>query len=565
MNVILLASALSLFAPVKVTVNAKDGDLIAGDRAFRVLVQSDNPVTKVEFYVGGEFRADDSSTPYEFSLDALAEKEGPLEVKFKAYTSESEQGEVTLKLVVNNGLDKGVDFHAKRAADFLRDSKFDDVLTEGRIIMKIDPKSNVGRVFLARANYGKGVLDKAQKFAEDASAEDKGNTDALEVLAAINLQRAFKTYRRGENGAETLATIKSALKGAAEARKRSLDIQLERIGTPNDTNLIAYADAAIRANRFSLVPVALEIPFRKDERNTAIGNRLAYALMRSGKSAEASKVLGVLAKNSALNAYSYSLKAILDATTGSDLASSNAAAKASITEGLIADGSDLGLLTAQAFIALQRTNDTGLSAIASQLQKSGSQRYEVNYYLAALNNRLQNYPEASRYLRSALLAEPASAEVYVENANYSLGIALGMKPDDADRNSEFETAKLYYESALVARPESAEALSGLATVLLAQGKPNEAVSYASAAVNAQPMAAIGHFALAAAYNAQAKILRNGTGGAALNAALAGLQREHEAAQKLDKRNLEGRQVPTLNDLYRYLRGGGRGLFIASPR
>ena len=560
MNVILLASVLSLFAPVKVSVNAKDGESIAGDRYFRVTVQSENPITKVEFYVANEFRADDSSTPYEFNLDALAEKEGPIEIKFKAYTSESEQGEVTLKLNVDNGLDKGVDFHAKKASDLLKDSKFDDVITEGRIIMKIDGQSNVGRVFLARANYGKGVLDKAQKFSEDAVAADAKNTDALEILAAVNLQRAFKTFTRGGDQKETVNTIKAALKGAAEARKKSLDVQLDKIGQPTDANVLAYADAAIRANRFSLAASALEPVFRKDERVVAVGNRLAFSLLRLGKSAEAGKVVGALVKNGSLNAYTYGLKAVLEAMAGAD-----AAAKTSITDGLITDGSDQGLLTAQAFIALQKSGDANLASIASQLVRSGTQRYEVNYFLAALNNRLQNYPEGAKYLRTALFAEPASADVYIENANYSLGIALAQKPTDEARPLQLEIARAYYESALSARPESAEALSGIATVLLSQGKPAEAADFATAAVKAQPAVAIGHYALAAAFNAQAKNLRNGAGGAALNAALQGTQKEHEAAQKLDQRNLDGRPIPSPSDLFRYLKIGGRTPMIASPK
>lgn len=558
MHALLLASALSLLGPVKLTVNVKDGESIAGEKYFRVQVQSDNPVTKVEFYVAGEFRGDDTSTPYEFTLDALGEKEGEIEVKFKAFTSESEQGEVTLHLKVDNGLDKGVDFHAARGADDLTNAKYDEAITEGRIIMKIDSKSNTGRLLLARGNYGKGIFDKAQKFAEDAVAQDSQSVEGLEILAAINLQRAFKTTARSTGDSkDALATIKSALKAAADSRRKSLEIQLDKIGEPTDANLLQYADAAIRASRYSLAIKALEPAVRKDNRRTDITNRLAYAYIRSGRSVEALTTLEGLKKTGSFDAYSYALRAIVASDEGDA-----AGAQAAITEALVTDSQNLGVITAQAYIALQKNNNNALNKLATSLSKAGGQRYEAMYFLSALNNRLQNYPEGAKYFRAAVLAEPAASDVYIDYGAYSLGLALSKSVETKDKDAEFETARTYFETALVARPESAEALAGLTAIGLAQKNAPDAMKYGLAAVKAEPYAAVGHYALAAAYSAVAKVERND---AAAREALKGVQREMGLAEKLDKRNLSGRSTPNAEELFRYLKGGGRCPFISAPR
>ena len=79
-------------APVEISVNINQGEILSGERAFKVSVSADDPVTKVEFYVGGDLRDNDTSTPYEFKLDTLAEPDGDLKIKFSAYTSQGTSG-----------------------------------------------------------------------------------------------------------------------------------------------------------------------------------------------------------------------------------------------------------------------------------------------------------------------------------------------------------------------------------------------------------------------------------------------------------------------------------------
>ncbi|RYG29663.1 tetratricopeptide repeat protein, partial [bacterium] len=172
MSLLTLAGALLAIsaAPVEVNVNAKTGETITGERAFRVTVSAKNPVTKVEFYVGSDLRDSDSSTPYEFRVDTLAETDGDLKIRFVAYTTAGEKGEKTITLKVDNGLSKGVEFHVEHANTLLSDGKYAEALVAGRIALQIDPKNVPAHIALARANIGLNKFDSAQKFAEDALA-----------------------------------------------------------------------------------------------------------------------------------------------------------------------------------------------------------------------------------------------------------------------------------------------------------------------------------------------------------------------------------------------------------
>ena len=572
MTPVLILSALTLLShlhgPVKLNVNAANGDVIVGERSFKVTVQAENPVTKVEFYVDNEFRADDTSTPYEFSIDSLAEKEGPIELKFKAFTSESEQGEVVLKLKIDNGIDKGVGFHVERGQSLVRDGKFDDAITEGRIALKIDEKSSGGRLVLARANYGKGIYDKAQKFADDVVAADAQNIEALELLSAIGLQKVFKTFNTGSDQMETITTIRTALLSATENRKKSLDVQLDKVGPATDSNIVTYADSAIRANRYALAASALSTVYNKDQRRVDVANRLAYCLVRTGRSTEAVQIVEKLIKSDLQTAYTLALKAVLAA----DLGDANAA-KAAVSDALVLDSNDYGIVTADAYIALQKNTTASLGAAVDKLQKLNDARPERFYFLSAMNNRLQNYPQGTRYFQRAVLAEPAFSDLYIESGLYSLGLAVANNAfeaagvtQDQVTTAQLATADTYFNAALSARPESAEALVGLVALNIAQKKAKEAVDLAVAAVRSQPTSAVGQYALAAANNYMSKTLIQQRASAdQLRTCLQNAQTAMKAAERLDPAHLGGRQLPSVKDLLRYLKGNGRTPFLSAPR
>ncbi len=543
----LIAFTLIAFAPgqkLALEVNAKQGESISGEKSFAVKVQSKNPVTQVEFYVGGELRDTDSSTPYEFKLDTLNESDGDLKVKFAAYTTEGENAAKTLTLKIDNGISMGVAYHVQHAKDALSVSKWDDAIASGRVALKADPKSADARLILARAYMGKGMLDKAQKFAEDAANADPKSGAALEMVAAVNLNRAFSTISRSDKPSETMVIVGDAIKAAVTARRKSLDQQLDNFGLVTDANRLAWADLAMRAGKYSGVIDELTPLFRKDTKNNDVADRLVYAQLRLGRFSAARETLDQIRKYGALSAYGNALDAVFQSENGDDKK-----ADAAIREAILSDPDSLGVKSAQAYIALKRNKNSVLSQLAIDLAKTESQRTEVNYFIAALQNRMAD-PSARRYFQRAVLIEPTNYDMYIEWGNQALGLAISGRLEKKDTDAELDFARAMYDAALIANPSSAQALTGVTLVTLQQGKKDDAVKYGQAAVRAAPQYAAGHYAFAAAL-----ALANRGSDAAAQSQLAG---------KYDAAGLGGRSIPKVKEAFYYFATGGRTVVLVPP-
>ena len=527
MNVLILASAFLALAappkaPVTVHVDAKNGDIVTGEVTFKVTVDSSNLVTQVEFYMNDDLRDKATSTPYKFTVDTLNETEGTVKLRFKAYTSEGETGETSVSVKIYNGLDKGADFHLKQGISNLQDGKWDLAINEARIALKIDPKLNQARLVVARAYLRKNVMDKAQKFAEDAVSNDPNNASALDILSIINLQRAFRTFDRGSGDKnETLKTITEALKSAVESRRKALDSRFDAVGALTDTNLLAYVDAALRSQRYGLAISTLTPVFVKDNRRTDVANRLAYAQIREGRYADALVTLQTLKKYGTPDVYSQATTAVLLAQLGDSQGSDDA-----IKDAILSDADNPIVTTSQAFIALKfvrnraastttinlnyddlRGKDTAkgiearntLTQILRELAKDQGQRTEVNYYICALNNKLENYDDARQFFETAVLAEPTNYDAYIEQGNKSLQVSMHGKLPKEDLDFLYSNAQTMFNTALEARPSSAAALTGLSLVATFEGKPEEAIKWGLAAIEAEPSYAAANVALSAAY------------------------------------------------------------------
>lgn len=561
---------------------AAEGATVAGEVKFTVKVVANNPVNNVEFYVGDDIRDTDGSTPYEFKVDTLSEKDGPLKVSFIAYTAEGEQGKKSLTVSVDNGTSKGVEWNVEQGNEMLALSKWDDAIRFGRVALKIDSNHKGAKLMMARAYRGKGVLDQAQKFAEDALTIDANYLEAADLLSVINLERAFATFNRGGDRNETLGIIRVALKQAVESRRKVLDSMLDRMGSPTDANRMAYADLAIRAGRYSAAISALSGSIRKDPANSALANRLAYAQIRAGRLADAQATLNENARANATDAFGYALTAILATYRGDD-----AAADAAMREAILSEPDNVGVQTAQAYIALKKGRMSVLGSLAANLAKNEGQRSEVHYYLATLYNATQRYVEGRKAFERAVLAEPTNYDMYVQRGNEALAIVALGSVDDAERKYQVQVARTFYDTALIAKPESAEALSAIALTDILIGNNAEAASFARAAVQASPGYAPAHFTKAmvdsvmeADLKARAERIRNSaTGGiptAEQRAEIARLTNEANAygksaadamnlAMKLDAANLSGRKIPTSMEVFSYFMRHFRMPLLSVPK
>ncbi len=578
---------------VAVRVNTNTGEVIKGTKAFRVTVDTGEVVNQVEFYVNGNLRKSDESTPYDFELNTLDESDGPIKVRFVAYTALSHKAEKELSLTVNNEVGLGPEAHVKRGQDALTANKWDEAITEGRIALKARPNYVPARIVLARAFLGNGIIDEALNNLQEAAAAEPNNEGVLNLEANVLLRQAFNTFNTGGSRQDTLKAIRESLSGAVNARRKVLDAQVDAIN-PDRTNPLPYADAAIKAGRYSAAISALNPAFTRDNRRIDVGNRLAFAQMRALRLGDARATVGLMLKYGKPDAYTYALSGILAYEAGDDATSDSM-----MKQALLDDISNVGVRTAQAYIALRRNRTRTLAPLAQDLAKEEGQRSEVAYFLSSLYNRTGDYSNSRKYFEQALLIEPTNVDVYVEQANRAIQVAMTGKLSSSDKNStpsdatkemnaQLDQAASYFEVARLSRPESPEALTGLAIIAMLRGNGADASRFAEAAVKAGPEYTPGLYAYAGALQKQIQSLQamstrnreqadaaGGDAGAKLRSDAAVMDRSASdlikasqdlliKASKLDPNDLGGRQAPTATEAYRYYARHGQTPVMSAP-
>jgi len=509
----LLAFTLLSLTPAKVdvNVNVKDGDVISGDAQFKVTVEAKDPVTQVEFYVGDDLRDTDSSTPYEFKLDTLGEPEGNIKVTFAAYTTEGDNGKKVITLKIDNELSKGAEYHIEKAKNLLIDSKYDEAIKAGRVALKAKPDSAAARIVMARAYLGKGVLDTAQKYAEDVVAADPNNSEAKSLISRVNLERAFTIVNRGNDRMETLKSISTALNAAIDYRMKTLDASLSKYTPVTAENRGKYCDALIAAGRYSAVVIELGQIVKSGTEDIKLVNRLGYVYLRMGRSKDAIQMYTTYKKRLTLDAYAYAMLAV--ALQLNNLVDD---AQTALKEAISNDSQNLGVKSAQAYLAMKANKTSTLGSFAQDLVETEGQLPESMYFMGAYSTLKVDYEGAEKSYRNAVYSEPAFFDVYVQFGIDAMKIANKMKADkakgktvdDKDINYQYEAARVYFEAALRAKPESAEALTGLALVYGNLKKTSEMSKYARAAAGAGPSYAAGNYVLSVALQAEAAIYRN---------------------------------------------------------
>lgn len=586
------AAALALlmgaaFAKVELNLNVTEGQSISGDFQIRASVRATNLVTSVEFSINDDLRESDDSTPYTFSIDTIAEKEGPIRLKVSAYTSEGETATKVVNLNIDNDVAKGADFHVERGQELLAQKKWDEAIVAGRIALKAKERFSPAKLLLARANLGKGVFDLAQKFVDEVLVDEKDNLDALDLRGAISLQRAFTTMARGDRK-ETVATIKSALEGAASARAKVYEARLEALGAVTDANFQRIVDVALAAGRYNRAATILESRFQLNPEKANISNRYIFALLRGGRFTDAVRALGTYERRGRLDATGYALKATIHQLLGQNQQSLDAERMA-----ITADASDLTVRSAQVMLASSRSNFQAMSSLVRDLAKDEGQRPEVMLFQSIVFNAASEFESARQMFESAVLAEPTSSDAYIIRANQLIGFSLNSATARDDVAYQRQLAKAYFDAALSARPESFEALTGLSLLALINGETAESVRLGEAATKAGPQYAAGHFMYAHALQIETVNARKAAEDFRQKAAAASANRLTEEAAKLrqasaqsearareleglvtralnsarqaDPAGLQGRAVGPLLDAWIYFAGRGRTPLLIQPQ
>ncbi|MDQ2986436.1 MAG: tetratricopeptide repeat protein [Armatimonadota bacterium] len=540
------AAAFSAFAKIDITSSVKNGDKIAGTVEIRVTVTADATVNSVEFYVNGDLRSTDTSTPYLYSLDTLPEKEGPLKLTIGAYSSAGESKKVDLNLTVDNGVSQGVKFHVDNAVRFLQVSKWNEALQAARVALKADENSVDAKVAMARAYMGKQEFDKAQQWAEDALIT-KETVQVHELLAVINADRAFSIISRSGDRGDALKNIVTAMKAAVVQKKASVDMQIKEAGPVTDANRLKVVDLLMQKHDYSAARRYLLEKFSEGTPDLHIGNRLIYATFRSGRIDETFRLMELMRKKEVMNSTTYALDAALRAYYRHwDLA------EAAIKDGGFDDADDPALISSAAYVALMQGDKAAAGSQVRRMIDKNINDSAALYFTQTLMFFTGQYSAAREYFHKTIVKDPLTFESFIERGYEALAIVQNPPAGfEKDKPIILEQALSFFQLAQDVKPDAAAALNGIALAKLYQGKGTEALSMAKAAVAAGPEFPWAHYTLAAAYDA------TGDYRTAI--------KEVDEGGRLDPHVLRGRNVPSIAQAYDYTYRYARMPLLVMPK
>lgn len=411
---------------------------------------------------------------------------------------------------------------------------------------------------------------------------------ALDLLSAINLQRAFRATGAASDPKATLGNIRTALIDAAASRLKVYETELAKMPTGTDDEKIKAADVAMRANRYSVAIQLLNEVYTKNSLNNAATNRLIYAQLRGGRFTDALATATNLVKRGKPDGEGAALAAVVMARFGDD-ATGSAMERKAIED----DINSLAVRMSQAYLAWIRAQYTDYSRVVNGFAEGNDQMAEVNYYLSNALYKKGDFEPSRRRFEQAVLAEPALYDTFIQAGQQAIdaGTAEGVSP----KASEYliGLARVYFDAALAAKPESFEAYTGLTIVGMIEKKPAEVLKNARLAVKTGPEYAAAYYAASLALTAEEKRLREAidtAGGlaakarannlpeevkkhednaASLRAELKTVQGELDAAisgfRKFDQKILGGLTIPDWQRAFDYFQRYGRAPLVVMKR
>ena len=289
-----LAAVLSLFAllaftggraqaAVTISFEIKDGDKVSDVVKLTTKAESPDGIDKVEFRVDDQLKYTDTSTPYEYDWDTLADKEGPHTLTATAYDANGQTARAIIKVTVDNELNTGADTLAKRAQDALANKDVEGAKRYSRRALKADPGNlNAARslagIYVAGLDYDKAIatLDKANGL--------DSNSTALNELATYRMRRALQP--------DMAQKFFSEAQTVSELRRKAgdllvTDITKKNAGANTPAAHDAVGDALMRAGRFHDAAAEYGKSGTNDETPIPSLNRYGLSLVMDNRPMEA--------------------------------------------------------------------------------------------------------------------------------------------------------------------------------------------------------------------------------------------------------------------------------------
>src|SRR5690606_23154780 len=131
----------------------------------------------------------------------------------------------------------------------------------------------------------------------------------------------------------------------------------------------------------------------------------------------------------------------------------------------------------QAYLALARRNYSVFDGIVEDLERRGGVSSMTGYYSTIRAYLTRNYDLAKQNFETAVLADPANYDLFIERGNETLDAVNALGLTGSESTARRRIAKAYFQAALNARPESFEALTGMSVVCSILGEKDEAISF----------------------------------------------------------------------------------------
>jgi tetratricopeptide (TPR) repeat protein len=426
--------------------NAKVSDTVS--LVARVRSEDDTGIEKVEFYLGDQLVATDTSTPYTFEWDTLQVEEGSYTLSVRAYDAKNNTANVKLTLVVDNELSKGADFHADAALAALKEGKTADATRFARRALKIAPSNlraarALAGIYRQQRDLGKAieVLEKAEIPPDDV--ETRADLVALYMNAGENSGSTEAFLERAGKAVEIFAKLQ-------EARKRNLPSGSDVISAA-----IARGDAYFSARNWDAAIKEYQRVGAADTGPMEALNRLLLAYINGGRLRDAETLLRVLTN----------FKRADDVTTvirGLMLFNNQEFAKAQQTLKPVVEKRMLSALIVSGYLNLVLKQNRQAQMMAEQAKEIAPDLPEVHLLRAYA---IPDGIEARRALLRAQELDPQLPEAYAMRG-YQILLTSGSR--------RFTSADALFEFALKRDPQNAYAMLGYAASLMAQRRPNEA-------------------------------------------------------------------------------------------
>lgn len=425
-----------------ITVNLDDGATIKGIVKVVARVQSEKLVERVEFQVDGALREVDDSTPYEYEWDTVTDTEGERQLKIVAFLEGNKSVSKVLRVVIDNGVGQGAQYHYEQARAAFADGKFDDALYHTRVALKADSTHRETRVLQIQTLLRLGRAAEADEAVEDLARLYPDSLETQELRVAASLRRA----RNARNERELL-------RNAIDAQHKINQLRLKSLGdsrTPDAIvarTLLLIAEGQASASINDLLQLT-----EREPSNPRYLNLLAYAYLHAGRLRDVIVITNTAARRGVANDYTYAIRGLAAA-----LLNDTREQERAFEEAQKIDKESRPLLAAQANLAMLGRRATVVGRLAAQAQGLSDNTPQVAFmrYWSLVNNR--EFDRAKDAFWRVLDLDPLMAEAY--QLRGMLNLIDGLRPGDEDL---LQTAREWFELALVARPNYAPAHLGIA-------------------------------------------------------------------------------------------------------